>query len=141
MPADEDIVRLARGLQQANSRLTRVLSLLESRDPPGTAGALDALLDLLQAVDDAIATSGELGVRTGLQVARGAAWDALAQAGITPVPLEGVFDPTTQRAVAVIDAGAAHDAVLTTHKRGWVRSGDDEITPVRTALVTVQGRP
>lgn len=141
MPADDDIVRLARGLQQANSRLTRVLSLLESRDPPGTAGALDALLDLLQAVDEAALTSSEPGVQAGLQIARGAAWDALAQAGITPVPLDGPFDPATQRAVAVVDAGAAADAVLTTHRRGWVRSGDDVVTPVRTALVTVQGRP
>lgn len=141
MPADEDIVRLARGLQQANSRLTRVLSLLESRDPPGTAGALDALLDLLQAVDEAVLASNEPGVQAGLQIARGGAWDALARAGITPVPLDGAFDPAIQRAVAVVDAGAAADAVLTTHRRGWVRAGDDEVTPIRTALVTVQGRP
>ncbi len=141
MPADEDIVRLARGLQQANSRLTRVLSLLESRDPPGTGGALEALLDLLQAVDDAIAASTEPSVQAGLQVARGATWDALAGVGVTPVPLDGLFDPATQRAVAVTDAGAAPDAVVSTHRRGWVRTGDDVVTPVRTALVTVQGRP
>jgi molecular chaperone GrpE (heat shock protein) len=136
---DEELSRLGRGMVQMNLRLGRVLSLLESRDPPGTAGSLAALLDLIDGVDQSLRALPPGDVATGLGLALARALDALAEMGLQPIG-EGAFDPQLHHAVLAEPDAARAGQVARTLRRGWQRDGDPP-TVLRPAHVAVWRAP
>jgi molecular chaperone GrpE (heat shock protein) len=145
---------LGKGLTQINLRLSR---LLEREAPPAGAGgddSLDPLLDLLDAVDEAIARrpSGRSfwGRRRdddlwrGLVLAAECARDQLRTRGIEATPAEGPFDDRLHRAIERVPGPPERAGTLAhNHRRGWVRAVGDQTRVLRVAQVSVwteQGR-
>jgi hypothetical protein len=136
-PTEDELVKLSRGLQQANLRLGRVLGVLESREPTGGPGALDALFDLLEGVDAALVAGPDAPGAATLRVARAAALDALDQLGVRPAPGAGPVDPICHRVAELLPGGDGPLRVVSTARTGWVRTNDPGVV-LRVALVRAQ---
>lgn len=165
MPSDDPLQEIGRGVARIHMKLTRIQEALERpperpTDPPredGSSGHLDALLDLVDAVESALARRAQEagGARgwfrrgrargddlwRGLAVAVGEARDRLARQGIEPAPEQGAFDPSVHQAVEVVTNGAGREegTLAATHRRGWLRREGAERVVLRTAQVSVHG--
>jgi molecular chaperone GrpE (heat shock protein) len=124
------ISALGKGLIQINTKLGRLTQLVEG---PRSAGpdVLEPLLDLISALDDALRSRPDAGIR----VARDAAIDALAARDIVPVPDRGPFDARHHAAVGEAP-GEVPGQVAETVRRGWLKRGDPP-TVLRVAEVNV----
>ncbi len=120
-------------------------------------GETDALLDLLDAVDAALArrTAEPTGLRRllgagrkssedlwlGVAVAAEEARERLRRTGIESVPEEGPFDPLVHHAIEIVPVrpGGTEGTLAATHRRGWLQRKGDGVTVLRTAQVGVHG--
>lgn len=158
------ISQLGKGMVQVNLRLGRLVELLEQQ--PGATGgdgaaasaqpgAMDLLLDLLDAVEHTLAAHPtQLAVAlpwwrrllaapapqadlTGLSLARDHAVQQLGLVGILPAPAQGPADPHLHRVVEVRPTAdpALDSTVAHTHRRGWFRRGDPP-SVIRAAEIT-----
>lgn len=121
---------LGKGIVQINARLSRLTQLVEA-PTAGRPDVLEPLLDLLQALEDALASEPN----DGLRIARDAAIDALMQRDIHPIPTAGAFDARLHAATAAVP-GPVAGQIAATSRRGWYKAGDPP-TVLRVAEVTV----
>ena len=129
------LASLGKGLQSLHLKVGRLTDAVQALSAPqsSTADLTPALLDLLDAVY-AAAGAAPAEVAQGLRIAAGAATDALAREGVTPIPSEGAVDPAHHQVIATLPAPVAdkHGHIAIVHRQGWVRRGQ----PLRTAQVT-----
>lgn len=162
MDPSDDLQRqlggLSKGLVQANLRLSRVIELLEQQGEAGSSasdGAMDLLLDLLDAVEQTLrAASAPAPPRrwwqrppapspdlSGLKLAAEQVIAQLGQAGVRRAPSEGPVDPLLHRVVDVLptDDPALDGTLALTHRAGWFRPGPPP-TVLRHAHVSARRR-
>jgi molecular chaperone GrpE (heat shock protein) len=158
MPSDDMHRELGRSMAQVHLKLSRILDRVEAIPSPaeGAPAELDALLDLIDAVDAALERrprarngrgwfrrpeSGSADVWRGLAVAVAQARERLLRAGIEPAPVDGPFDPTLHQAIEVVPAGptGVEGTLAATHRRGWLKRRGSERAVLRTAHVSVHG--
>ena len=162
MPSDDTRQDLGRGIARLHLKLSRIQEQLDAaagRCPPAPgspdsgSAELDALFDLIEAVESALERrvpgrrwfrrSRESGddLWRGLAVAVAEARERLLRSGIEPAPVEGPFDPALHRAIEVVPASAEHaqGTLATTYRRGWLRRKGKDRVVLRTAQVSVHG--
>ncbi len=173
MDSDDPIRELGRSVAQLHLKIARLHETVEGQvnqarrssaareastsRSAGDRGETDALLDLLDAVDAALArrAAAPTGLLRlfgrkreaaqdlwlGIAVAAEEARDRLKRSGIESVPEEGDFDPLVHHAIEVVPAGpgGAQGTLATTHRRGWLQRKGDGVTVLRTAQVGVHG--
>ena len=145
---------------QLNLRLAQVLEATGRvpADPGADRAVLEVLLDLADAVGEAlerrrargVARGGLLGrffarrdedesLWRGLAMACEASLERLRALGIEPVAESGVFDPEIHCAVEVRPASSPELAgqIAATHRRGWVRTKGSGREVLRAAQVSV----
>lgn len=156
MPPDDPLQELGRSVAQLHLKLSRLQERLDTRAAPAPSSQpteLDALFDLIDAVESALerrprarkwfrregAPADDLW--RGLAVAVAEARERLQRAGIEPTPVEGPFDPLLHRAIEVVPtrAGRGEGTLAETHRRGWLRRKGVERDVLRTAQVSVHG--
>ena len=155
MPSDDPLQELGRGVSQLHLKLSRIQERLDALRVAAAPqdGELDALLDLVDAVESALERRPR-GARgwfrrapssddlwRGLAIAAAEARERLRRSGIEPAPVEGPFDPRLHRVVEVVPVRAdrAAGALAATHRRGWLRRRGAELDVLRTAQVSVHG--
>ena len=185
MPSTEDVRDLGKSIAQLHMKLGSVEKGLEARleelagatstsrpAPARTSGGaeLDTLLDLLDALDGALARrdrspapdpprrglfgrrpkpsaapASEQTLWQGLDVASAAAHDRLGRVGIETVPVTGPLDARLHKVVETVEAdlgGAAggEPTIEKTLRRGWIRRGGTAPEVLRTAQVIARTR-
>lgn len=78
-------------------------------------------------------------VLAGLRLLRAELLDGLARQGVFPVPVDGAFDPSMHRAVAVLPAGdpACQELIASSSRRGFLLRDPGGARVLRPAEVTV----
>lgn len=160
MSDDPAVQELGRGIARLHLKLSRIQERLDSAsvpapEPASAEAELDALFDLVEAVEAAIhrrrpvhgwlrpLRGKDEDLWRGLAVAAAEARERLRRAGIEPVPVEGPFDPLLHRAIEVVPvSGTRGEGTLAaTHRLGWLRCRGGERVVLRTAQVSVHGVP
>jgi len=155
MRSDDPLQELGRGVSQLHLKLSRIQERLDALRPPAPApaGELDALLDLVDAVEGALErrpasrrgwfrrSPSADDLWRGLAIAAAQVRERLRSSGIEPAPVEGAFDPRLHHVVEVVpvQADRAAGALAATHRRGWLRRRGAEVDVLRTAQVSVHG--
>lgn len=168
MTSDDRIADIGRGVAQLHTRLGRVLETLQdlpagqAQAPAGDDGALEALLDLMEATERALEApreqpqrrrwfgrrepssgAGQAGAADrGLRIALDVAGEKLQHMGIEPTPDSGALDPELHRAIEVLptDDPQLAGQIAETFRRGWRKRTGGGRQVVRTAQVSVYGK-
>lgn len=158
MSADQ-LASIGKGIVQINLRMNRVLELLERpAASDGDRGEREVLLDLLDALDRALdrteprrgwwarlfarRQADDLGLRSGIELARSRALARLRHLGIEAIDSSGSFDAELHEAIERLPApeGARDGTIARTHRTGFVARDGGGRRVLRTAQVSVYAR-
>jgi molecular chaperone GrpE (heat shock protein) len=160
MSADQ-LASIGKGIVQINLRMNRVLELLErptASDGGDRGGEREVLLDLLDALDRALdraeprsgwwarlfarRPADDLGLRSGIELARSRALARLRHLGIEAIDSSGSFDAELHEAIErlPVPEGARDGAIARTHRTGFVARDGGGRRVLRTAQVSVYAR-
>ncbi len=163
MTSDDRIADIGRGVAQLHTRLGRVLETLQelptqgAQSSTGDSGALEALLDLMEANERALETpqpppqrrrwlrrraQSLSAVDRGLRIALDVAMEKLQRMDIEPTPGSGAFDPELHRVIEVVPTNDPQLAgqIAETLRRGWRLRASQGRKVLRTAQVRVYGK-